>query len=98
MAVSDSEIHTAEGWAQQAMYDGASSGTSRLTLAPGPGDATLTRDDFAGDVPLVSVFRGEYVNSVHRGVVAVVDAGGEEVTALGDSAQPVFLRSAAKPF
>jgi L-asparaginase II len=53
---------------------------------------------FAGDVPLVSVERGGFVGSLHRGTAAVVEADGGLVLALGDTDQPVFLRSSAKPF
>jgi L-asparaginase II len=45
---------------------------------------------------LVEVLRGQRVESVHRGAVAVVDADGATVLALGDIAQPVFPRSAVK--
>jgi len=53
---------------------------------------------FAGDVPLVAVFRGQYVGCLHRGSVAAVDAAGRTHVSIGDAAQHVFLRSAAKPF
>ncbi len=49
-------------------------------------------------VPLLVVTRGGRVESVHRGSVAVVDADGRLLAAAGDPLQPVFLRSAAKPF
>jgi L-asparaginase II len=45
---------------------------------------------------LVEVLRGARVESVHHGAVAVVDADGASVLALGDVAQPVFPRSAVK--
>jgi L-asparaginase II len=57
-----------------------------------------THQDFSQDVRLVEVFRGSYVNNVHRGVVAVRGASGADILTLGDGHQPVFLRSAAKPF
>jgi L-asparaginase II len=47
---------------------------------------------------LVEVLRGGLVESRHRGTVAVVDADGTVVLAVGDCAQPVFPRSAVKPF
>jgi len=47
--------------------------------------------------PLVEVRRGEVVESVHYGAVAVVDDGGRVVLAHGDPATVIFLRSAAKP-
>jgi L-asparaginase II len=45
---------------------------------------------------LVEVTRGPLVESRHRGAVAVVDAGGAVVLALGDIDAPVFPRSAVK--
>ena len=46
---------------------------------------------------LVEVLRGGLVESRHRGAVAVVDADGATVLALGDVARPVYPRSAVKP-
>jgi L-asparaginase II len=45
---------------------------------------------------LVEVMRGAVVESRHRGAVAVVDAEGAAVLALGDVDRPVFPRSAVK--
>jgi len=45
---------------------------------------------------LVEVWRGGVVESRHRGAVAVADAAGKLVLALGDVATPVFPRSAIK--
>jgi L-asparaginase II len=45
---------------------------------------------------LVEIFRGAQVESEHRGAVAVCDADGRDVFALGDVAAPVFPRSAIK--
>jgi L-asparaginase II len=45
---------------------------------------------------LVEVTRGSLVESRHSGAVAVVDADGATVLALGDIAAPVFPRSAIK--
>lgn len=45
---------------------------------------------------LVEVTRGEVVESVHRGALAVLDADGAEVLVLGDIDRPVFPRSAVK--
>jgi L-asparaginase II len=45
---------------------------------------------------LVEVTRGNRIESVHRGMVAVVDATGRSVLEIGDVAQPVFPRSASK--
>jgi L-asparaginase II len=46
---------------------------------------------------LVEVWRGPRVESRHHGAVAVVDADGATVFALGDTAMPVYPRSAVKP-
>jgi L-asparaginase II len=48
------------------------------------------------DPVLVEVLRGTLVESRHRGAVAVADAGGKTVLAVGDAAQSVFPRSAVK--
>jgi L-asparaginase II len=45
---------------------------------------------------LVEVLRGALVESRHRGAVAVADAAGAMVFAIGDVAAPVFPRSAIK--
>ena len=45
---------------------------------------------------LVEVLRGGRVESVHRGRVAVVEASGRSVLALGDISAPVYPRSAVK--
>ncbi len=45
---------------------------------------------------LVEVTRGNLVESRHRGAVAVVDADGATLLALGDVTAPVFPRSAVK--
>jgi len=46
---------------------------------------------------LVEVTRGEQVESEHRGAVAVVNAAGQLVRAIGDVERPVYARSAIKP-
>jgi L-asparaginase II len=46
---------------------------------------------------LVEVTRGPTVESRHRGLVAIVDASGRTVAAIGDMATPIFPRSAVKP-
>ena len=46
---------------------------------------------------LVEALRGALTESRHRGAVAVVDADGAAVLALGDVGQPVYPRSAVKP-
>jgi L-asparaginase II len=50
------------------------------------------------DVPLAAVRRGELVESVHRGRLAVFDPRGNELESLGDPEAYVYLRSSAKPF
>jgi L-asparaginase II len=50
-----------------------------------------------GDDPiLIEVTRGALVESGHRGAVAVTDADGNLLLALGDVARPIFPRSAVK--
>lgn len=48
------------------------------------------------DPILVEIMRGDHVESVHRGAVAVCDADGGLVMEIGDVAQHVFPRSAVK--
>lgn len=50
-----------------------------------------------GYVPLVEVWRGDTVESVHHGAIAVVDSAGRAIASVGDPASIVVLRSAAKP-
>ncbi len=45
---------------------------------------------------LVEAWRGDIVESFHRGAFAVVDAGGAVVAAVGDIERPVYPRSAIK--
>jgi L-asparaginase II len=45
---------------------------------------------------LVEAQRGNAVESVHRGALAVVDADGAVLLALGDTQRPIFPRSAVK--
>jgi L-asparaginase II len=47
---------------------------------------------------LVEVVRGSAIESRHRGAVAIYDSDGAEYLAIGDLANPVFPRSAVKPF
>ncbi len=49
-------------------------------------------------VPMVEVTRGDWVESSHRGAMAVVDMNGRLVASLGHPIQPIFVRSCAKPF
>ena len=62
---------------------------------------TPAADPAVGDVrsdPLVHVMRGGRVESVHRGHVAVVDAGGRLLAWAGTPRVLVFPRSSFKPF
>ncbi|TIQ22935.1 MAG: asparaginase [Mesorhizobium sp.] len=45
---------------------------------------------------LVEVLRGAVVESAHRGAIAVFDADGKPFLEIGDTARPVFPRSAVK--
>ena len=45
---------------------------------------------------LVEVTRGSVVESRHRGAISVVDSSGKSVLDIGDTALPVFARSAIK--
>jgi L-asparaginase II len=57
-------------------------------------------NDTANEVAavLAEVTRGDVVESVHRGVVVVVDLEGRLVASAGNVDQLAFFRSAAKPF
>ncbi|WP_420402569.1 asparaginase [Nisaea sp.] len=46
---------------------------------------------------LIEVTRGDMVESVHRGIVSVVDSSGKDVLSLGDVERPTYPRSAIKP-
>ncbi len=48
--------------------------------------------------PIGAVVRGSFVESVHRGAIAVVDQRGKVVGGAGDPEALLLLRSAAKPF
>jgi L-asparaginase II len=50
------------------------------------------------DVPIAAVWRGELIESVHRGRYVVRDARGETLDSLGDPEGLLHLRSTAKPF
>jgi L-asparaginase II len=50
------------------------------------------------DQPLFEVTRGNIVESVHYGSIAVVDANGKLISSYGDPKAVAFLRSSAKPF
>ena len=61
---------------------------------PGPADSHGYK---GGYVPLVEVWRGDVVESVHHGAVAVADDSGRVIAAFGDPEVVTFLRSSAKP-
>lgn len=48
--------------------------------------------------PLVEVTRGPVVESIHFGVIVVVDPDGRGITSVGNPETVTFLRSSAKPF
>ena len=48
--------------------------------------------------PLFEVTRGNLVESVHYGSIAVVDSNGKLISSYGDPKTVAFLRSSAKPF
>lgn len=54
-------------------------------------------DRYAGGEPIAEVIRSGFVEGLHRGSIAVVDADGDLVLAVGDVVNPIFPRSANKP-
>src|SRR5215208_4762507 len=48
--------------------------------------------------PLFEVTRGNIVESIHYGSIAVVDSNGKLISSYGDPEEVAFLRSSAKPF
>jgi len=48
--------------------------------------------------PLFEVTRGDIVESMHYGSIAVVDSNGKLISSYGDPKAVAFLRSSAKPF
>ncbi|WP_405116002.1 asparaginase [Micromonospora sp. NBC_01405] len=55
------------------------------------------RTTYEGGAPLAEVVRSGFVEGLHRGSVAVLDAFGEPVAGTGDVTSPIFPRSASKP-
>lgn len=49
-------------------------------------------------LPVVELTRGETPESLHDGVIAVVDSSGTLIASYGDPGRVAFLRSSAKPF
>lgn len=60
--------------------------------------ARTRRSTPAAPPALVEVTRGDRVESIHRGAVAIVAPDGSPVSAIGDPDQFIFARSSAKPF
>jgi L-asparaginase II len=54
-------------------------------------------DRYRGGEVVAEVIRSGFVESLHHGSVAVLDAAGSVVAAVGDIAAPVFPRSSNKP-
>ncbi|WP_428963386.1 asparaginase [Micromonospora fluostatini] len=52
---------------------------------------------YQGGVPLAEVVRSGFVEGLHRGSVAVLDAAGAVLAGAGDVHSPIFPRSASKP-
>lgn len=52
---------------------------------------------YSGGVPVAEVVRSGFVEGVHRGSVAVLDASGAPVYTAGDVTGPIFPRSSNKP-
>jgi L-asparaginase II len=48
--------------------------------------------------PILQRIRGEVVEAVHRGSIAVVDSNGKLIASYGDPQTVAFLRSSGKPF
>lgn len=70
---------------------------------PAPAPATAPRRTTSGrraTAPpvLVEVTRGDRVESLHRGSIAVVSAAGRLIASVGDPDAFIYLRSSAKPF
>src|SRR5215470_508475 len=64
-----------------------------ITLAPDP----VAAADGAANPLVVEVTRGDMVESRHRAAVAILDRAGTVVEAWGDTARPIYGRSATKP-
>jgi L-asparaginase II len=68
---------------------------------PVPKDAEEFRQKLVRNIsalPVVEVTRGHLVESVHRGIIAVMTGSGELLASLGDIQMQTWYRSAAKPF
>lgn len=54
--------------------------------------------DGCRQIPLVETTRGDTIESIHYGSVAIAVHGKKDIILIGDSNHPYFLRSSAKPF
>ncbi len=68
-----------------------------IGASPAPSGAGAAAPAGRGYLPIVEVWRGDTVESLHFGALAVVDSSGRDVAAFGDPGTVTFLRSAAKP-
>jgi len=59
---------------------------------------TINEAGLPEDAPLVAVWRGPLVESVHRGRLAVCDPEGKLLEAVGDPEAYIYPRSSCKPF
>src|SRR5512133_1439094 len=64
-------------------------------LHPSVTNTSMTQSPYQ---PVFELTRGETVESIHEGAIAVVDATGKLVASYGDPLGITFLRSSAKPF
>ncbi len=63
---------------------------------PGTLSSMSPRHDFAENPILVSLRRGRFVESAHRGAWVVTDGAGQVQAGAGEFAEPIFARSAVK--
>jgi L-asparaginase II len=82
------------GGNERATPGATSLNASNTSAEPQP----TTRSAFGGDAKLIEVIRGGFVESVHRGSIAVVDTAGMVTAWIGNVNELIFLRSGAKPF
>jgi L-asparaginase II len=73
-------------------YNGPVFGRAPVSHGTGKGSASG-----CGYVPLVEIRRGELLESLHHGAIAVVDSEDRPIASAGDPATVIVLRSAAKP-
>jgi L-asparaginase II len=91
-------FQTACNIAAQSTSARAVNGMARIVHLTSSAKVTLDGSNGADGMNpvLVEAWRGDAVESFHRGAVAVVDSDGAIVAALGDIDRPVFPRSAIK--